>query len=476
MGESLEKMSSAGLSPSDILSAILDEELERDLSTLAFFELFLLLSVFKFTLGGEAGIVRDEFSDKGLLCGSQSALKFISVFSARLFFQGRFFHRFRLYGWSSGLEIDINFLAIVRDLLDDSDLEFEDNDDYDADPSFTLPNQHGNNILYESSDSEVELDAVEAEQLETGRQVNVDHSVNEGNENGSIFEKVKWRIQSFTSKIFSENLTCSDEVKKNNKLWKVQPLIDFVRNRCLSIERSSTYYSIDEQMIPFLGRCQIRQFVKGKPRPVGLKNCVITTSDGLIIDFEIYKGLITPFPEKSLGLGPAVILRLINTIPEGSSVFFDRYFTTIPWMKKLVQLKIHGTGTIQMNRLQKFQFKADSKMKRGDFEEVVSDDKNIYKLKWKDNKSVVTTSTCYGGLPTTTVSRWDKTEKKYIDVQIPNMISKYNEKMGGVDHFDQMIEYYRTWLKTRKWPLKVILHSRFAFCSEQSFCLPVHYQ
>jgi len=49
-------------------------------------------------------------------------------------------------------------------------------------------------------------------------------------------------------------------------------------------------------MILFLGCCQIRQFVKGKPRPVGLKNIVITTSDGLIIDFEIYQGLTTPFP------------------------------------------------------------------------------------------------------------------------------------------------------------------------------------
>jgi len=83
----------------------------------------------------------------------------------------------------------------ILDLLDDSDLEFENNDDYEADPSFTLPNQHGNNILNEPSDSEVELDAVEEEQLEIGIQVIVDHSVNEGNENGSIFEKVKWRIQ-----------------------------------------------------------------------------------------------------------------------------------------------------------------------------------------------------------------------------------------------------------------------------------------
>lgn len=37
----------------------------------------------------------------------------------------------------------------------------------------------------------------------------------------------------------------TDEIKKNNKLWKVQPLIDLVRNRCLAIDRS-TYYSIDE--------------------------------------------------------------------------------------------------------------------------------------------------------------------------------------------------------------------------------------
>lgn len=79
-------------------------------------------------------------------------------------------------------------------------------------------------------------------------------------------------------------------------------------------------------------------------------------------------------------------------------------------------------------------------------------------LKWKDNKSVVMASTCYGGLPTKMVKRWDKKQNKHIDVQIPNMVSKYNEKMGGVDHFDQMMEYYRTWVKTKKWPLKVNLH------------------
>lgn len=74
-------------------------------------------------------------------------------------------------------------------------------------------------------------------------------------------------------------------------------------------------------------------------------------------------------------------------------------------MSKLTELKIHSTGTVQINRLQKFQFVADTKMKRGDFKEVVSEKKDICMLKWKDNKSVVMASTCYGDLPTKMVKR-----------------------------------------------------------------------
>lgn len=89
-------------------------------------------------------------------------------------------------------------------------------------------------------------------------------------------------------------------------------------------------------MVPFLCCCQVKQFVKCKPRPVGLQNFVISTSDVLIIDLEIYQGPTTPFPDNTLVLWPIAILRLINTIPEDSSVFFNRYFMIIPFMQKLV--------------------------------------------------------------------------------------------------------------------------------------------
>lgn len=150
-----------------------------------------------------------------------------------------------------------------------------------------------------------------------------------------------------------DNLGIDETAQKANRLWKVQPVITSVRERCLQLERGSGTYSIDEQMIPFLGSCPLRQVVKNKPRPVGLKNYVITSSNGLMLDFEILQGESTPFPDKSLGHGPAVVLRLVQTLPQGTSVYFDRYFTTLPLLEKLSDIKIEGTGTLQVNRVSK---------------------------------------------------------------------------------------------------------------------------
>lgn len=106
-----------------------------------------------------------------------------------------------------------------------------------------------------------------------------------------------------------------------NPLWKVQPVINAVKNGCKKILRMPGRYSVDEQIIPFTGKCHLRQLVKNKPRPVGLKNFVVTTSEGLMVDFEIYYGQ-NPALSHPLGLGPAVVLRLIQSVPRGSCIFF----------------------------------------------------------------------------------------------------------------------------------------------------------
>lgn len=245
-----------------------------------------------------------------------------------------------------------------------------------------------------------------------------------------------------------------------NPLWKVNPVIKKVKQACSKLERRPCSYSIDEQMIPFTGRCSLRQVVRNKPRPVGLKNFVLATSEGLMLDFEIYLGARTAFAERDLGVGASVILHLANAVPVNSCLYFDRFFTSVGLLDRLTQLGLHGTGTIMMNRVRErknLNFKVDNKMTRGESQQFVCDD-DLALIKWKDNKSVMMISNCTGADTTSLVKRWDKASKTYVDVTCPKVISNYNSYMGGVDVLDQQVEYYRAFIKTRKWTLKVIIH------------------
>ncbi|CAK1579172.1 unnamed protein product [Parnassius mnemosyne] len=245
-----------------------------------------------------------------------------------------------------------------------------------------------------------------------------------------------------------------------NPLWKVQPVIDIVKSACNKIDRCPGRFSVDEQIIPFTGKCELRQSLKNKPRPVGLKNFVVTTSDGIVLDFEIYYAGNPALSDRSLGLGPAVILRLAQAIPPTSCLYFDRYFTTIPLLEALSKQNLHGTGPIMLNRLPdrvEINFKEDRNMKQGDVDQRVLDD-NIALVKWKYNKGLVMASNCTGGNCVDVVKRYDKNRKAYIDVDAPRVVTSYNRYMGGVNVLDQSMEYYRTFIKTRKWTLKVILY------------------
>ena len=73
-----------------------------------------------------------------------------------------------------------------------------------------------------------------------------------------------------------------------------------------------TSFSIDVQL-HFLGGVLVQEYVQNKPRPVGLKKIVLTSSKGIVPDFKIYQGSTTPFENKDLRLGPSVGLHLVKT-------------------------------------------------------------------------------------------------------------------------------------------------------------------
>lgn len=95
---------------------------------------------------------------------------------------------------------------------------------------------------------------------------------------------------------------------------------------------------------------------------------------------------------------------------------------------------------------------------RGTTDEIRSADNSVVIVAWYDNKTVYLGSNFVGsGIPKM-VRRWDKKSKEYVEVEVPEIVLQYNENMGGVDKFDQLISYYRVFIKSKKWTLRMITH------------------
>ena len=117
----------------------------------------------------------------------------------------------------------------------------------------------------------------------------------------------------------------------DDKFIKVRPLINAVLDRCHQIPVEEIV-SVDEQMIPFKGHLSIKQYIKNKPRPWGIKVFVLAGKSGYPYDFILYQGSttkISTFDKASLGFGAALVLHLCSRLIEpGHQLYFDNYFSS----------------------------------------------------------------------------------------------------------------------------------------------------
>uniref|UniRef100_A0A8C5DWF5 Si:ch211-255f4.7 n=1 Tax=Gouania willdenowi TaxID=441366 RepID=A0A8C5DWF5_GOUWI len=257
-----------------------------------------------------------------------------------------------------------------------------------------------------------------------------------------------------------------EDLKECDKFWNVRPFLNRILKGCKSQARPECV-SIDEQMIPFTGACPWRQYLPMKPNPVGIKNFVCATADGIVLDFDIYQGsqaLHEQVEEPGvLGLGSLVIDRLSQTLRPNTKVYCDRFFTSIQGVEHMMKKQVYLTGTVMKNRVAAAVQKlpTDKKMKgdrRGTSAQVTTEDGKICVVKWYDNKPVLMMSAVHAREPEDTCQRWDKKLKRYVTISRPNIIREYNSKMGGVDLVDRMMSYYRMNGRTKKWTLRMLMH------------------
>ncbi|KAG1674650.1 PiggyBac transposable element-derived protein 3 [Nymphon striatum] len=260
---------------------------------------------------------------------------------------------------------------------------------------------------------------------------------------------------------FANNTSATDE-EKRDKVWKIRPWLDKFRTNCLKTEPEE-FNSVDEIMVPFKGKfSSIRQYIKNKPHKWGLKMWARTAISGILYDFDVYQG--GGGARTALGVGGDVVMKLSETLPHNKNykVFADNYFSGLPLVVSLRNLGIHYIGTIRPNRLPQCTIISDkelAKKNRGSVDEIVETNSNVVVVKWYDNRCVSLISSFIGATPIDDVRRWDKSKRKFVSVQRPNIVKLYNAYMGGVDLLDGYTSLYKFPMKSRRWYLYLYWHT-----------------
>ena len=269
------------------------------------------------------------------------------------------------------------------------------------------------------------------------------------------FEKIKRYLH------FSDN----DKVDKTDKLGKIQPIVNLVRNECIKVEPEE-FHAIDEQIIPSKTKfSKIRQYNPKKPRKWGFKNLVRAGSSGLMYDFYIYSGKEEEVDAQyeHLQKSAQVVARLCKELPchQNHKVFFDNWFTTLDLMLYMLKQGYLSVGTVRSNRTQGCPLTSNKELEkkgRGSYDYKVDNNSGIIIVKWVDNSTVLLVSNYVGVMPVEDIDRWCKKASARKAVPCPQIVVVYNKCMGGVDLADMLIALYRIEVKTMRWYVKIFWH------------------
>lgn len=116
------------------------------------------------------------------------------------------------------------------------------------------------------------------------------------------------------------------QMRLNDKLWKVRPMIDQVLQGCQTQKRHQEI-SIGEIIIPFTGTCAIRQYCPGKLHSTGLNTFILANPNGLVCDILVHQGKST-LPTSEFSLKERVVLKLSENLVPGNIIHCDPSFTS----------------------------------------------------------------------------------------------------------------------------------------------------
>ena len=271
------------------------------------------------------------------------------------------------------------------------------------------------------------------------------------------FEKIK------------SHLKCSKsgDNDPNDKAWRVRVLLNKFREKIQSFGYFGTALSIDEMMAKSYARTSLLQFIRGKPIRFGLKFWGLCTSDGFLLNLDLYCGKDSNvnFLNKC-ALGSRVVMNLLDPFFKKLSaieitqyhLYFDNYFTSFDLILHLQKLGLRSTGTIRDNRVPtEVRNVIDKKALRGTNIAIHDKNSGINYISVMDSKQVSIASCDAGVNPQLPSQRYSAEKKAKVDILFPRTFHAYNTFMGGVDLHDNHCNNLLPCIRSKKWTWVVFI-------------------
>ena len=252
-----------------------------------------------------------------------------------------------------------------------------------------------------------------------------------------------------------------------DRLFKVRPLLDLLKERFTSVYMPGPVVSIDESMVPWRGRLSFKQYIPGKAHKYGVKIYKLAAVNGYTWSYMIYTGQQDPMA--GLGHVESVVMNLLNGLSGCyRTVVADNFFTGISLAKRLLEKETYLIGTMRSNRAGSGHDVVQKKLKRG---EVYGQQNEIgiKLIKWKDKRDVLMISTKPSH--SATVVNTGKINKLNERIVKPQVVLDYNEGRQGTDLSDQLSTYHTCLRRSVKWYRKVAFELIFGTAVVNSYLI-----
>ena len=255
------------------------------------------------------------------------------------------------------------------------------------------------------------------------------------------------RFEAILCHLRFDNSDTRAERKANDKFAPFREVWNVFVELCRNNYTPSAEVCIDEQLIPFRGRCPFRQYLPAKPDKYGMKLfLLVDCKTGYIYNGEPYVGKIGDKPTK--GLASKIVKSLsAPLLTAGRNITADNCFSDFALADELLRKKTTYVGTLRKNKPDiPPDFQANRTREAGSSLFGFDENTTIVSYVPKKNKSVLLISTLHND------SKVDSETGK------PEIILYYNHTKRAVDTVDQMCHAYSVQRRTKRWPLAYFMN------------------